>query len=132
MKKIFLNTAASETTLHLLDNATILDMKAWPSKHNQTEDLLKEVDLLLKKNNLIPSDIGVIYVYQGPGSYTGLRVGITTANLFAFCLNIPVIGFAEGEQIEEVAKQAQPVGFQGAIMPFYGREPFITKEKARL
>lgn len=52
--------------------------------------VLPLVEKLLKKNNLKPSDINEIEVNTGPGSFTGIRVGISIANALAYALNIPL------------------------------------------
>lgn len=52
--------------------------------------VLPLIDQLLKKHNLTLQDIHAIEVNTGPGSFTGLRVGIAIANALAFSLNISV------------------------------------------
>ena len=49
------------------------------------------IDRLFKKTNLKPSELSAVSVSQGPGSYTGLRIGISAAKGFCFALNIPMI-----------------------------------------
>ncbi len=53
--------------------------------------LLKEIDIGLKHNKLSISDIGTIFVVNGPGSFTGLRVGVTLAKVLAYALKIKII-----------------------------------------
>jgi tRNA threonylcarbamoyladenosine biosynthesis protein TsaB len=79
-------------------------------KHEITEDstilrseaALPVVDKILKKNNLAINQIDEIKVNKGPGSYTGLRVGIAIANALGFLLKIPVNGKKIGELEEPV------------------------------
>lgn len=52
--------------------------------------LLSLVDKILKKNKLNYKDLKEIEVEKGPGSFTGLRVGVSVANALAFSLKIPV------------------------------------------
>ena len=59
---------------------------------NHTAMLAPMIDQVLKENELIPSDLTAISVSSGPGSYTGLRVGSSTAKAMAYSLSIPVIG----------------------------------------
>lgn len=60
--------------------------------HNQfgSQVLLGLIEKILDKNNLKSSDLKEIEVSKGPGSFTGLRVGIAVANALAYSLNIPV------------------------------------------
>lgn len=59
-------------------------------RYLKSEKCLLLVDELLKENNLQFKEINAIKVNTGPGSFTGLRVGITIANALAFLLKIPV------------------------------------------
>lgn len=59
--------------------------------------LLSEVDRLLKKNSLKIEDVGLVVVGQGPGSYTGLRVGFATARALAQALKVPIYAFSSFE-----------------------------------
>lgn len=54
--------------------------------------LLPLIVKLLKDNNKSLSDLDEIMVDKGPGSFTGLRVGVSVANALGFALNIPVNG----------------------------------------
>src|SRR6266404_9185537 len=54
------------------------------------EKMLQELDLMLK-------DLTAIEVNPGPGSFTGIRVGLSIANTLGFLLNIPVNGKEEGK-----------------------------------
>lgn len=59
-------------------------------------------DKLLKKHSLKISDITNIVVNTGPGSFTGIRVGISIANALSFTLNIPVNKKPVGEFVDPV------------------------------
>lgn len=52
--------------------------------------VLPMIDILLKKHKLKMSDIGSIKVNTGPGSFTGIRVGVSIANALGFALKIPI------------------------------------------
>lgn len=58
---------------------------------NHTAVLAPLINLILKNAGLRPSDIGAVSVSSGPGSYTGLRVGSSTAKAMAYSLNIPLV-----------------------------------------
>lgn len=59
---------------------------------NHTAMLAPMIDQVLKENQLVPSDLIAVSVSSGPGSYTGLRVGSSTAKAMAYSLSIPIIG----------------------------------------
>lgn len=64
--------------------------------------VLPLIDTLLKKHKLTPSDLTGIEVNTGPGSFTGLRVGVAIANAIGYTLQIPINGQKPGELIEPV------------------------------
>ncbi len=71
------------------------EVVSWQSERNETETLLKNIDKLLKKLKVKPAQLKGVVVNTGPGSFTGLRVGVTVANGFGYGLNIPVVGVSE-------------------------------------
>lgn len=63
------------------DQLSLLAQKSWPARNNEAEKLMPAIDELLGRRPY--SSIKQIYVIKGPGSFTGLRVGITVANTIA-------------------------------------------------
>lgn len=59
---------------------------------NCAETIIPLITSLLEKNNLTPADLSAIAVSIGPGSFTGLRVGLATAKGMAYSGGLPVIG----------------------------------------
>lgn len=66
-------------------------------KNIQSQNVLKLIDQLLKEKSIKLSDIKEIEVNTGPGSFTGLRIGVSVANALGFALKIPVNGKKAGE-----------------------------------
>lgn len=64
---------------------------------NVSEDILKKIDGLIKKANIKLTDLNGVFVIKGPGSFTGLRVGIAVANQFAHQLKTSIIGLRTDE-----------------------------------
>jgi len=64
----------------------------WNADLRHSEELLPKIFELCAQNNLKIKNLKGIIVIAGPGSFTGLRVGITCANALKFALNIPVVG----------------------------------------
>jgi tRNA threonylcarbamoyl adenosine modification protein YeaZ len=79
---------------------------------------------------------GVI-VAAGPGSFTGLRIGLSVANTIAFVRDIPVVAPSETSSIEELLQKGVRMldsagsQFDVAVTPHYGAEPHITKPKTQ-
>ncbi|NMC51426.1 tRNA (adenosine(37)-N6)-threonylcarbamoyltransferase complex dimerization subunit type 1 TsaB [Candidatus Kuenenbacteria bacterium] len=130
---LFINTASSENiTLALLDGkGEILVKKKIAAKYKQSEKLLVGIDRLMGGRKNLKKLIGIIAV-KGPGSFTALRIGITTANTMAFGLRIPVVGVTDGlleKLIKEGVSNLKKAKVGNYVMPEYGAEPNITTKK---
>ena len=64
----------------------------WRSEQNHTVELVPNIDRLLQQANCSSQSIEAVYVAMGPGSFNGLRVGMSTAKGIAFALKVPLIG----------------------------------------
>ena len=71
---------------------------------SHAEKLHVFIEELLAENQLQFSDLSAIAVSQGPGSYTGLRIGVSSAKGFCYALNIPMIAI---DTLQLLAKQIQ-------------------------
>lgn len=65
---------------------------AWDARRDQTTTLLAAADHLLELQRLALSDLAAIAVATGPGAFTSLRVGLSTAKGLAYACNLPLIG----------------------------------------
>ncbi len=86
--KLYIDTSNREKIILGL-NEKFFETK---SKERSSQKLLPFIHKILKENNLTAKDITEIKVNTGPGSFTGLRVGIAVANALAFALKVPVNG----------------------------------------
>lgn len=78
------------------------DIRKQIPDHRKAQLVLPIVEELLKDHVLKLKDITAIEVNPGPGSFTGLRVGIAIANTLGFLLKVPVNGKKVGEQVEAI------------------------------
>jgi tRNA threonylcarbamoyladenosine biosynthesis protein TsaB len=100
--------------------------RPWRADRQLAKDLLNHVERLLKENDADWSDLTGLVVFQGPGSFTGLRIGITVMNTIAYAQSIPVVG-AIGETWQEEGEARLKKGENDRIvLPEYGREARIT------
>ena len=101
----------------------------WQADRTLAKNLLAFLRDKLDENNKTWLDISAIGVFQGPGSFTGLRIGLTVMNTIADAQNIPIVG-ARGEdwQKEAIDKISSGIN-EKIVMPFYGGEAHITSPK---
>ncbi len=64
----------------------------WRGDRNQSKELLPKIEELLKKNKSSFDDLTGVMVVNGPGSYTGIRIGVSVANTIGMLKGIPVKG----------------------------------------
>lgn len=98
-----INTASSKTAIALFKKekhiVKIIAEDSWAAENREAEKLMPAIHNLLGSppDTLNYSDIGEIYVIKGPGSFTGLRVGITVANTLAYLLGCKLYGITTFE-----------------------------------
>lgn len=80
----------------------ILASHCWQSENNEAEKLLPAIEKLLKKNKKDFAVIKEIYVLKGPGSFTGLRVGVTVANTLAYLNSAKLYAISTFEYWHEI------------------------------
>jgi tRNA threonylcarbamoyladenosine biosynthesis protein TsaB len=103
MKKLIINTSDNKLIkVGLMINNKLTEEIESDSKILRSEAAIPLIDKLLKKQKLNFYDLEEIEVFVGPGSYTGLRVGVSIANALGYLLNIPVNGKKVGELVSPV------------------------------
>ncbi len=87
MAELFINTAASETFFAITRDGKTTDYQ-WTCENNEASILLPKIQQALKGQGIKPSDLQKVTAVKGPGSFTGLRIGITIANTLTHTLGI--------------------------------------------
>jgi len=90
MNTIFISTYDNLITIGLIQNDRLIGEENQPSERSHAEHLLPLVDGILQKNRLTIKDLTEIIVVNGPGSFTGVRLGVTVTKTLSFCLKIPI------------------------------------------
>ena len=123
---LYIDTSGERSEVILMSGEKIVDEKSWNGFGDLSETLLVEIEKLLVSQKINFGNLERIVVNSGPGSYTGVRIGVTTANFLAWSLGIPIVA---GKIINEKL-QVQKLKNQDFILPIYSGEPNITKPKA--
>lgn len=101
----------------------------WQADRTLAKNLLRYLTEALAESGLALSGLTAIGVMMGPGSFTGLRIGMAVCNTLADSLMIPIVG-ARGEQWQEVALERLRAGeTDRVVLPYYGSEAHITKPR---
>ena len=91
MVVLFIDTCNRLLGVGLEKDGVLVYKKEYDAFKKQSELLASEIDECLKVSNTKPSDISKVVVTNGPGSYTGIRIGLTFAKVFAASLNIELV-----------------------------------------
>ncbi len=92
MNVLGIDTSGKPMGVALLSDGRVLGEKFLDAGYRHAERLMPTVEALLAESGLCQADLGGVAVASGPGSFTGLRVGITTARTLAWSLGIPLAG----------------------------------------
>lgn len=87
-----IETATTNCSVSLtLDGQTLLVKEDYNDKYSHAERLHFYIDYVLQQAGIKVLDLNAIAVSKGPGSYTGLRIGVSTVKGLCYSLNIPLI-----------------------------------------
>ena len=100
-----LDTSTRTMGLALYDGVRVLSENVWTSQDYHTVELAPAVEEMLKKSDVGISDLEALGVAIGPGSFTGLRIGLALAKGLALVRHIPLIGIPSLDVL--AAAQAQ-------------------------
>ncbi len=92
--QLAIDTATDTASLALIQDGKVLAESTWCCERSHTTQLLPHLADLLNRSKLSLQSINCIIVVKGPGSFNGLRVGISTAKGLTFSLGIPIIGIS--------------------------------------
>ena len=95
--QLSIDTSTDTAGLVLVRDGYILAELTWRCGQNHTRQLMPNLEHLLHQLELNPAEITGIIVARGPGSFNGLRVGISAAKGLAFSLDVPIVGISSLE-----------------------------------
>jgi tRNA threonylcarbamoyl adenosine modification protein YeaZ len=94
MMLLAIDTSTDSAGLALVQDGRTLAETSWRCGQNHSVELLPHLTRLLEEAEVELKSVGCILVARGPGSFNGLRVGLSTAKGLAFSLGIPIIGIS--------------------------------------
>jgi tRNA threonylcarbamoyladenosine biosynthesis protein TsaB len=115
------DTATDVATSALVDDGEVLGERV-----SRAQTLLEDVDALLRQGGARPAGIEGLAVGVGPGSFTGVRVGLATARGLALALGVPVAGVSTLAALAAGAPGATPV------IDARRREVFVLQREPRV
>lgn len=124
-----IRTDKPEAELGLFDGHTKLAYEVWEAHRELSKTIHQKIESLLAAQNKTTEDLRGMVCFQGPGSFTGLRIGLTVGNAMAYALGIPIVA-TMGEQWIKQGMNRLHAGEQDEIaLPHYGANANITKPR---
>ena len=90
MYSLFIDTHYLNLVVVLYKDGVVVDKNELINIRNQSEVLVPSIVTILDNNHLTIDNLGELIVVNGPGSFTGVRLGVTVAKTMAYLKNIPI------------------------------------------
>lgn len=120
-------TDKPEAEIGLYDSYQQLAYAKWPAHRELAETIHAKIKTILNKSSKSLKEVQGIVAFEGPGSFTGLRIGLSVANSLAYSLEIPIAA-AGGKNWIADGTQRLLAGDDGKIaLPRYGAPAKITQ-----
>ncbi len=100
-----IDTSGYVNAVGVSDGTHVLAEESFPAKTDSLEQIVDNIDTVLKKAGLSLKEVGGIGVGLGPGSWTGIKVGVTVGKILAFSTNKPVCGISTLEALAYAARE---------------------------
>jgi len=100
-----IETGTDICSVALANDGELMALRESDEGRDHAKKVALFVDELLRETGVQPSDLDAIAVGKGPGSYTGLRIGVSFAKGMCYALNIPLIAIGSLDALTEVARE---------------------------
>lgn len=105
-----IETGTDICSVALANDGELMALRESDEGRDHAKKVALFVDELLRETGVQPDDIDAIAVGKGPGSYTGLRIGVSFAKGMCYALNIPLIAIGSLDALTEVAREDYDAG----------------------
>ncbi len=124
-----IKTDNPEAEIGLFEDNSEITHEKWKADRELAETLHIKISDMLRKKNYEWSDISGVVCYEGPGSFTGLRIGLSVANALAYGLKIPIAAATGEDWAAQALVKITDTEKNSYVSPKYGSLPHITKPR---
>lgn len=131
--RLVIDTATRRSVVAVARGGELLARSERETAHRHGAALLEQIDEVLQESTCSRRDIEAIGVGIGPGSFTGLRVGLATAKTLAYLLDVPICGISSSEALARAAGDDRavvvlPAGAHDVYLSAKGTEPMLLPQ----
>lgn len=123
-----IRTDKPEVEIGLYGGQTQLAYEVWHAHRELSATIHQKIAAILSTKAQSLKNIGGIVCFKGPGSFTGLRIGLTVGNTLAYALNIPIVA-ESGAWIEQGIARLLRGENDKVALPEYGALPHTTQQR---
>ncbi len=124
-----IRTDKPDSEIGLYIGLELVECIQWEAHRQLAETIHIKLKQLLESNNLRWEDIEGIICYEGPGSFTGLRIGMSVANSLAMSNAAPIVATNGDDWIAKGTQLLMSDKGQKAVTPEYGQPAHITQPR---
>jgi tRNA threonylcarbamoyladenosine biosynthesis protein TsaB len=111
------------------DKEKIAEIK-WQAHRELSSTIHKQIDKILRQTSISLKDINGIVCFKGPGSFTGLRIGLTVANALAYTQNVPIVALRGDEWLKKGINDLASGSTDKTATPYYDRPAATSAQKS--
>lgn len=126
---LLLDTSTPTCRLTLIDADGQQYEAQWEAGRELSKGLLAFLESELQRRGKAFSDLSGIGAFRGPGSFTGLRIGLTVLNTLADALAVPIIGTTDDDWQSAAIAKLENGENERIVLPLYGGEANITSPR---
>jgi tRNA threonylcarbamoyladenosine biosynthesis protein TsaB len=126
---LVIKTDSPEARIAIYENNKKLVEQSWLAHKQLSNTIHRKVDELVSARGKSLQDLNGIIVFKGPGSFTGLRIGLSFANALSYSYRIPIVATGGDNWLSEGIKMLSSGQNDRIALPRYGAEAHITKPR---
>lgn len=121
-----LRTDNPQAEIGLYEDTTRIVYEIWEAHRKLAETMHSKLDALLTSRSKTFADLEGIVMFAGPGSFTGLRIGISIGNALAASYRLPVVGTSGDSWMQAGIDRLLCGETETLVLPDYGSPAFVT------
>lgn len=130
MTVLSIRTDKPQAELYLYANGQQLTAIKWQAHRELSKTIHSKIQEILRQASISLEDIEGIVCFKGPGSFTGLRIGLTVANSLAYAQNISIVARRGENWLEKGIVDLQAGKTDKIATPYYDRPAATSAQKS--